>query len=101
MPPGPMGGVYVAQQERGGMVKIGISKNPDQRIRGISQAGPLAVRKVQVYFVRDMRAAWEIEQRVLSELQDHRALGEWLCCSPDIVVAKIDEIIVSRCFDEC
>lgn len=75
------GFVYILEDKKNNLVKIGMSKNPKQRIRNIESTSGRSFSKVFISdFIYDYK---RVEVLAHDELSDHRRIGEWFCCSYD------------------
>lgn len=70
--------------------KIGITKNPEKRLRGISTGCPFTV---SVAYLADPGGldARTVEQRAHSYLRHCRGNGEWFLCSTDEAIEAIEK----------
>lgn len=80
--------VYIIAGRPDGAVKIGITQQPDRRLRAI-QAGMAQVFRAPLWFheyyvFRTLAGARDIEQRAHAALYDLRLpVGEWFMCPPE------------------
>jgi len=81
-----MTAIYVMESEVG--VKIGISKNPDERLRQITNASGM---QVSLRHTRDHESAYAVEQNAHKILADKRLNGEWFNVTVNEAIAAIDE----------
>lgn len=72
-----------------GLTKIGISKAPTQRRRGLQSAN---AHRLRLYFQikpRD-RSAFQVEQEAMRLLARWRKSGEWFTCRPQMARAAVE-----------
>ena len=81
-----MTSIYVMESEVG--VKIGISKNPDERLRQITNASGM---HVSLRHTREHESAYAIEQSAHKLLADKRRTGEWFNVTVDEAISAINE----------
>jgi len=81
-----MTALYVMESEVG--VKIGISKNPDERLRQITNASGM---QVSLRHTREHESAYAVEQNAHKLLADKRRTGEWFSVTVDEAIAAINE----------
>lgn len=80
------GWVYVARRD--GRVKIGMTGNPAQRIRGLATSGGLAVVVLELREFSTRLSAVEIERQLHLKFRAKRLEGEWFSCgAPEAVTA--------------
>lgn len=81
------GFVYILEDKKNNLVKIGMSKNPKQRIRNIESTSGRSFSKVFISdFIYDYK---RVEVLAHEELSDHRRIGEWFCCSYDEALSVV------------
>lgn len=73
-------------------VKIGITKNPEQRLAGMRPHSPLPLSYVKLISVKDIHVARAIEIRVHSLLGDTRLAYEWFDTEPSTAVYFVETI---------
>ena len=82
--------VYLIHNERANMVKIGISKNPENRLRNLETGGGC---KLKLVFYTKMMTT-EVALRMECKMHDHyrgvRQQGEWF---DDVILAHADKQI--------
>lgn len=69
-----------------GMVKVGVSKNPSQRLKQIQTSNIGADIKFTSIEVGN---SYEVEKRVHKELSSHFVSGEWFSCGEDKAVSSV------------
>jgi len=87
--------IYVMESEVG--VKIGISKNPNERLRQVTNASGM---QVSLRHTREHESAYAVEQNAHKLLADKRRTGEWFNVTVDEAIAAIDEA-ASEIEDAC
>lgn len=81
------GFVYILEDKKNNLVKIGMSKNPKQRIRNVESTSGRSFSKVFISdFIYDYK---RVEVLAHEELSDHRRIGEWFCCSYDEALSVV------------
>ena len=72
--------LYIMENETG-LVKIGISHNPERRRRQVSNASGLSVRLIHVWSAQELKNAGylarDMEKRLHGRYGDYRRSGEW------------------------
>jgi hypothetical protein len=87
--------VYAIQTEGGSRpVKIGISRDPSSRLRGLSGAQPFGIAIVHTSEVKDGLAR-TIERAAHAILKEKRLSGEWFDVTPEEAVSAIGEAIAA------
>lgn len=83
--------VYVIQSSCGLYTKIGISKDPSNRLKSIQTGNPLQLSLVREYIVyRKGRTAKVIENRLHKTFSKYREKGEWFL---NLSVEEIDQAL--------
>lgn len=67
--------VYVAKEVQSGRFKIGISKNPDRRIKQLNTGNPEQLILVHAYLATEQK--YQSEALAHSMFKDFRLKGEW------------------------
>jgi len=67
--------VYVAKEENSGRYKIGISKNPEERIKNLNIGNPEKLILVHAYLATEQNNM--SENLAHSVFNEHRLMGEW------------------------
>lgn len=70
-------------------VKVGISRNPDARIRGLQTAAPYQLRLVRKFATPSQAVAKDIENCFHDTQREHHAYGEWFNLPPSEACAII------------
>jgi hypothetical protein len=83
------GHVYVIEAE-GGPVKIGIARDPHQRLATLRTAAPLPLRIAHIEAVEEKSAA-HIEKQAHRALAPHRLHGEWFATTATIARDAIQQ----------
>ncbi len=76
--------VYVFKNEHTGFVKIGVAKDPEQRMRTLANQSGCDLQ--MVYCTPKCKNAYEIEQAIHKILSESRGIGEWFEISEDEAV---------------
>jgi len=79
----------------GGPVKIGISSDPDARLRAVQTGCPHRIIKLCHVYAHDREVAKNIEALIHLELSDKRASGEWFNATP---LEAVEALLI--CFRE-
>lgn len=82
--------VYVMHSPGNEFCKVGIADEPYRRIRGL-QGGNWS--KIEVYdhwWTVDCSLSRRVEAEVLNRMAEHRAMGEWIKCSPEDLAAEVE-----------
>lgn len=66
--------LYLAITECGSYVKIGVSVNPQTRLKGIQTGCPI---KVEILKELPVKGAYQVEKELHRTLLDYRTSGEW------------------------
>jgi len=66
--------VYIAMMEKSGLYKIGISKNPEQRVKKLNTGNPEKLILIHSYLATN---GYEDEAIAHSIYEEHRIRGEW------------------------
>ena len=82
--------VYVISRASDGLVKIGRSNNPEQRIRNLSMQGGFEV--LQMWVSLPLKSAKDAELAAHTALADKRRIGEWF----DVPFEKAVNIVLAR-----
>ena len=82
--------VYVISRASDGLVKIGRSNNPEQRIRNLSMQGGFEV--FQMWISRPLKSAKDTELAAHDALADRRRIGEWF----DVPFEKAVNVVLAR-----
>lgn len=70
--------------------KIGISENPQSRLREIQTSNPHELRLVKTYASHDRAAAIWVEKLLHQRYEEFRLAGEWFNIHADIVIKDIE-----------
>lgn len=82
--------IYVVSHEFTELTKIGISNNPEKRIKSI---GTTCGADLKVYYESELlNNSLEVERNVLEHFKEVRKKGEWVKESPEKVVEYIKSI---------
>jgi hypothetical protein len=93
----PDGFVYVATD--GELMKVGISRDADRRIRGLSTATGRDVTLVRAFPMR-MALARNVEATVHDALDALRLKGEWFRCPVEVALEAVNAAIETAKEDE-
>jgi hypothetical protein len=74
--------LYVIRAEGMKRYKIGISVDPERRIRNLQIGSPI---RLEVISLRPLRAARLVEMGLHESLAEHRAWGEWFDLPDDVL----------------
>ena len=66
----------------GGPVKIGISHDPEKRLRGFQTASAYRLTKICHVYAHDRMMARAVEATIHEDLAPHRMAGEWFDVDP-------------------
>ena len=88
----PRSHLYVIQAVNGGPVKIGMSRNPDNRVEELQPGSPFPLQVIRVYPHQG-----RYERSVHKALSQWRLHGEWF---EEDVVEHIEDIMVRRADNE-
>lgn len=91
-----MQSVYVIEAEDG-LLKIGISKNPRQRLSDLQTGSPRPLRLVHVQECNGV--AQIVEQRAHVQLAKYRKEGEWFEIDRAVAIDAIEQIAATYCED--
>lgn len=72
--------IYLIRCGTHGPVKIGLAKDPSERLATLQQGNPTALRGLAAW-----RALAEEERMFHEELADHRIRGEWFKPAPEVL----------------
>lgn len=61
----------------GSLVKIGVSKYPQRRLKNLQTAVPFPLRVFNTYFTEHPHEAFEVENFLKKSFKDQQVLGEW------------------------
>lgn len=78
----PKGCIYIVEDRKGHLVKIGRSENPDQRINAIRTSSGRSIG--QVFVTVPFHGYRKAETRIHKVLAVKRGVGEWFACSFDL-----------------
>lgn len=84
--------IYVVKREDG-LVKIGVSRDPENRIRTLEMQGGFT--SVAQYSSLPYLNAFQIESAIHDQLKEFRAKGEWFAISYEVAI----ECVVRLCVD--
>lgn len=84
--------VYLMERVGSEVVKVGISRAPEERLRAMQTGHPDRLSIVRTWFLgfREARTVESIVHRVLA---DHRLAGEWFSVSAEQAEAEIETVI--------
>jgi len=82
----PSAFVYVFRDGYG-MIKVGVSKNPQSRAKTLNQSGSSGV--MDVLFAESAPDAYAAESIAHAELDDYRHHGEWFRVDADVAIAAV------------
>jgi hypothetical protein len=85
------GFLYVA--EAGGLTKIGITTNPDSRMKALAAAGGRSVWLAKLFSFQTIEHARIIERAAHEHFAPKRSAGEWFKITPDEATALVAELI--------
>lgn len=68
--------IYLIEAVGLGVIKVGVSVNPEFRLRCLQTGCPAKLR-MRVTYPCDLRQASNIERELHRKLEQHRAYGEW------------------------
>jgi hypothetical protein len=85
--------IYVAANDAG-LVKIGITGNPDARLSQLRYASESPVR--YAWIAAPQGAAFAIEQDALRALAEYKHSGEWLTASAELAIGAINTAALRR-----
>jgi len=80
--------VYVIAGDHG-LSKIGISSDPDNRLRALQTGSAHPLKIALAIPVPAASTAYEIEQEAHALLSDRRASGEWFAVSSNVAIAAV------------
>ena len=86
----PSGAVYVATTAD--RVKIGVSKDPVQRVRGIGNGIGQELLLVRT-FPMAMSVARRAETEIFAVLAEFRLKGEWFSCGAEVAIRAVEGVI--------
>jgi Meiotically Up-regulated Gene 113 (MUG113) protein len=71
--------LYIIQSGDYGPVKVGITKDPDKRLKALQTANSEELRLIGINLLpsKSLKDALEIEKNVHDILREHRMAGEW------------------------
>ena len=85
--------LYVIENTRTGLVKIGYSRDPEQRCRTLQTGSADPLRVVHTARVNDDRARL-LERRLHMEINHHREQGEWFNLSAGKAQGLVDYTVI-------
>lgn len=89
----PKGFVYIVEDAKDRLVKIGRSENPEQRVNTIRTSSGRVVKRV---FITDCFYGYrKAEGLVHKELADTRRVGEWFSCDFETAKEVVDSVVGS------
>ena len=78
--------IYAARAGNTDQVKIGVTSNPDKRLKQMQTDCPY---RVQFVFLQEWAGAWGVERRVHAMIESHRGIGEWFTLPSDDEIYRI------------
>lgn len=76
--------------------KVGISANPEARLRHLQRSSAFGVRLVQAWDVGSKEVALQVESEVHKRLKDRRVRGEWFKCQEHIAMHALHDVLRER-----
>lgn len=76
-----------------GPVKIGISRDPENRLNGLQTASPLLLYSVHTFKFPQRDIATYIEANIHQHLADRRGIGEWFNIAPIEALFEVVQFI--------
>lgn len=91
--------LYVVTESPDGPVKIGRSKKASKRIAGLQTGNPrpLAIVGIWELSTRNIAQAekWLIEELYMGRSADDRLVGEWVPCTPRLIIDFMGDFLAS------
>lgn len=81
--------IYIMQSENG-EIKIGVSKNVEQRKRSIENNRMISVTRF--YKTKPCSNAFDIEKLMHERFKDFRIRGEWFSCDMESAISVLDRV---------
>lgn len=88
------GFLYVAEAD--GLTKIGITKDPQSRVRALVSASGKSVWLAKTFTFPSMQAARIVERQAHEHFSGRRSAGEWFKITPDEAVRHLKTIVGGR-----
>src|SRR5579863_3637267 len=87
--------VYFIEAQEVGRIKIGISHNPETRMRYLQNDNPCHLKLIRTILCRNRQDAVLLEAAFHKMFKGKRFNHEWFSVAPDIALASVDEAINS------